>query len=292
MKRLFPILVGALAAACMQDETLAPDAAPTVSIALTESLTMGPAARRTIFGIDESNTLVSFRPTAPQQLLSVTPITGLPAGERIFAIDFRPGDGSLIGIGTASRLYRIDPATGASTALGSNPFSPALAGRHLGVDFNPTVDRVRVHSDAEQNLRLHPDLGTVVAVDTMLTFEAGDANAGITPDVVAAAYTNSALNGGVPPTSTMLFALDQRTRSLVLLPAPNGGRLRTVGGLGVPLSRAAGFDIATQDNIAFASLNTGGGRTGLYRINLATGAASRVGDIGHREVIIGISVQP
>jgi hypothetical protein len=31
------------------------------------------------------------------------------------------------------------------------------------IDFNPVVDRIRIMSDAGQNLRVHPDTGAVVA---------------------------------------------------------------------------------------------------------------------------------
>ena len=289
MKRLYPFILGALAAACAQDNSVGPLAnAPDPLAAVAGS----SASRRVVFGIDESNTLVSFRPNAPQQLLSVIGITGLPAGERILEIDFRPADGTLYGLGAASRLYRLDPSTGAATALGVSAFAPALSGRMFGLDFNPTVDRVRLHSDAEQNLRLDPNTGAVAAMDGALAYEAADVSAGVDPSIVGSAYTNSALNNGTPPLTTVLYGIDQVTRTLVVSPSPNGGTLRTVGALGVTFGRAVGFDIATSDNVALASLNTGTTQTGLYRINLTTGAATRVGDIGHRERIIAISVRP
>lgn len=292
MHRALALLLATAVAACSTPDSTAPLAASLENRGDGGAESGAVMGRRIIFGIDESNTLVSFRPNAPQQLLSEVRLTGLPAGERILGIDFRPADGTLIGLGAGSRLYRLDPTTGAATALGAAAFAPSLAGRMFGVDFNPTVDRLRLHSDAEQNLRLHPDLGTVAGVDTALAYAAGDVNAAVLPNIVATAYTNSALNGGVPPTSTALYALDQATQSLVLLPAPNGGVLRTVGMLGASFGRSAGFDIATNDNLAFASLNTGGGKTGLHRVDLATGMATRLGDIGHREIIIGISVRP
>jgi hypothetical protein len=292
MHRPFAILLAAVLAACSSADSTAPRPSTLETRADDGVETGAVVGRRVIVGIDESNTLVSFRPNAPQHLLSEVRITGLPAGERILGIDFRPADGTLVGIGGGSRLYRLDPVTGAATALGAGTFAPSLDGRMFGLDFNPTVDRVRLHSDAEQNLRLHPDLGTVAGIDTVLAYAAADANATVIPNIVATAYTNSALNGGIPPTSTALYALDQATRNLVLLPAPNGGVLRTVGALGVNFGRAAGFDVATNDNVAFASLNTGAGRTGLYRVDLGTGLATRLGDIGHREPIIGISVRP
>ena len=95
--------------------------------------------------------------------------------------------------------------TGAATALGTAPFSPALSGSAFGFDFNPTVDRIRIVSDTGQNLRAHPDTGAVVAVDGSLRYAITDVAAGHDPDVVGAAYTNPDID---PATGTTLFDLD------------------------------------------------------------------------------------
>jgi hypothetical protein len=50
-------------------------------------------------------------------------------------------------------------------AVGSTVFSPAILGANASLDFNPTVDRIRLVTASGQNLRLHPELGTVVATD-------------------------------------------------------------------------------------------------------------------------------
>jgi hypothetical protein len=88
-----------------------------------------------------------------------------------------------------------DPSSGVATPVGAAPFAIPLAGASFGFDFNPTVDRIRVVSDAGQNVRQHPDLGTVV--DGALAYDATtddgdpvDGNAGRTPGVVGAACTN------------------------------------------------------------------------------------------------------
>jgi hypothetical protein len=68
----------------------------------------------------------------------------------------------------SSRLYLINTQTGATTAVGADPFTPGLQGTAFGFDFNPTAGTaslIRVVSDAGQNLRLNPDLGTVVDSD-------------------------------------------------------------------------------------------------------------------------------
>jgi hypothetical protein len=44
------------------------------------------------------------------------------------------------------------------TAVGSTIFSPAIVGANASLDFNPTVDRIRLVTESGQNLRLHPEL--------------------------------------------------------------------------------------------------------------------------------------
>jgi len=61
---------------------------------------------------------------------------------------------------------------------------------------------------------------------------------------------------------------------LCLQNPPNNGTLTTVGPLGVAATGATGFDIFSP-NAGYASLVVGG-QTGLYRVNLTTGAATLV----------------
>lgn len=214
-----------------------------------------------------NNTLMNFDSATPATIASTVTITGLSAGENILGIDFRPATGQLYGLGSTSRLYTINPATGAATALGSAPFTPALTGTSFGFDFNPTVDRVRVVSGAGQNLRLNPDTGAVAATDAAL-------NPG-SPTLVASAYTNNVAGA----TTTTLYGIDSASDMLVIQNPPNNGTLVNVGTLGVDTSDQVGFDIQQNTNNAFASL-TVGGLAQLYSINLTTGAATLIGNIG------------
>ena len=62
---------------------------------------------------------------------------------------------------------------------------------------------------------------------------------------------------------------------------PNNGTLNTVGALGFNTSDLVGFDISGASGVAFASLTTPAGNfSQLFTINLATGAATLVGNIG------------
>ena len=232
----------------------------------------------TVFGVTTSNNLVRFNSNTPGTIVSTSPITGLQGGENILGIDFRPATGQLYGLGSSSRIYRIDPANGAATAVGGGPFAPALSGTDFGFDFNPTVDRIRIVSDAEQNIRAHPDLGTIVFTDTNLT-PAGN--------VVAAAYINNFAGATV----TTLYDIDSSSDLLLTQNPPNNGQLNAVGPLGVNASGLTGFDIAPS-GMAFASITLqGGSTTNFYTVNLGTGGASLVGTIGGGELIRDTAVR-
>jgi len=239
------------------------------------------AAER-LYGVDTQNRLVSFTSDTPNAI-SRTAFIGLPAGEQIVGLDVRPAGNLLIALSSASRLYRIEAATGQATAIGTTAFVPALNGTTFGFDFNPTVDRIRVTADSGQNLRLNPDTGANAAVDGSLSYAAGDPGAGTTPRVVGSAYTNSVAGA----TTTQLFDLDAARNTLVLQNPPNNGTLVTVGPLGVDFADSAGFDIASSDGTAYAALQIQGSDVSsqLYRINLTTGAATVIGRIGGRVLL-------
>ncbi|MGQ0639685.1 MAG: DUF4394 domain-containing protein, partial [Gemmatimonadaceae bacterium] len=152
-----------------------------------------------IFGITAQNRLVSFAPAAPQILLSSATVTGLASTERLTGIDFRPANGVLYGVTDKNAVYTIDTKSASAYRVGSAPLSTAINSRQIGFDFNPVADRIRVHTVADQNLRLNPALGTLAAVDTALAYQSGDANFGRNPSVSGTAYTNSTFNGGTPP---------------------------------------------------------------------------------------------
>ena len=98
----------------------------------------------------------------------------------------------------------------------------------------------------------------------------GNLNPG-TPSVTAAAYTNNFAQS----TSTQLFVIDTNNNNLYLQNPPNNGTLVLVGSLGVTASSMNGFDIGGNSNEAFSILTVNGTQA-VYRINLTTGAATRV----------------
>jgi hypothetical protein len=197
---------------------------------------------------------------------TTVPVTGLQAGETLVGIDVRPANQQLYGVGSTSRLYTLNPITGAATQVGSaGAFT--LNGTSFGTDFNPVPDRIRQVSNTEQSLRLNPNDGSLSATDTPLN-PAGN--------VVAVAYNNN-VSGA---TTTTLYGIDSAAGTLVMIggpggtPSPNGGAISTVGslGLGTNLNESIGFDVSGAGN-AFATITTGG-ISRLYTVNLTTGAAT------------------
>lgn len=268
---------------------------------------LGPPAKETIVAVDAEQRLLRFNAGQPQKLLDRRTLTGLQPGERVLGIDYRVARGQLFALGSSGRLYRIDTATAAATPVGSAPLAVALNGSEFGVDFNPTVDRLRVVSDAGQNLRLHPDTGAVVDGDPKadgvqpdgpLAYDASDVNAGRTPAVVAAAYTYNQHDEKL----TTNFAIDARLGVLITqgshegvqpVVSPNTGRLRTVGPLNAGAFERASFDIGDVNNTAYAALTDHDGRVSRWvLIDLATGTATSLGRIAGGQPVVGIAIEP
>ncbi|HET9786082.1 MAG TPA: DUF4394 domain-containing protein, partial [Pyrinomonadaceae bacterium] len=239
-----------------------------------------------------------------------TTITGLQPGEKVLAIDFRPSTGQLYGVTDASRLYIINPATGVATQVGSGSFSPALSlglprgyALDLGFDFNPVVDLIRVVTGTGQNLRLNPDTGAVAAVDTPLAFATGDPNAGRDAIGSAAAYTNNfpgatsttlyiIVNGsgsGSPPT---VLATQGSLGGTPI--SPNTGQVFTVGNVGFVFIEPTGLDVA-PDGTAYALITSTDTLNQFFTVDLATGAATRIGGTGPelvRDIAIALPNSP
>ncbi|MEG4344017.1 DUF4394 domain-containing protein [Microcoleus sp. A003_D6] len=233
-----------------------------------------------------AETIVGFNEAAPRAILSDAAVTGLQPGESLLGIDFRPANGVLYGVGSTNRLYAIDPVTGAASQVGSGQFAVPLTPGAAGFDFNPTVDRIRFVNQAGQNARLNPDTGAIVDADTLtggiqldgnLAYAAGDRNFGNSPGGAGAAYVNNFAGAN----STTLFAIDSNSDVLVRQDPPNNGVLNTIGSLGIDAGTVLGFDVRSVggNETALAAIEVAG-VSSLYNINLTTGRASIVGQIG------------
>jgi hypothetical protein len=242
----------------------------------------GGESSRTLYATTNQNLLLEFRERAPERLTDVRAISGLPSGVTLRGIDFRPLTGDLYGVGSDSVVYRVNPMTAIAVAEGP-AFAPALRGTSFGVGFNPTVDKIRVESDAGQNLRLNVDEGTVLSTD-------GDLNPG-TPQIVAADYTNSSFSA-TRPTATQLYAVDAASDQLLLQSPPNDGTLTMGKRLRVDVGTQAGFDIAGAENTGYLATSSPRSRgTTLYRVDVTTGKTRALGRIGggKRLVVTGLA---
>jgi hypothetical protein len=265
---------------------------PVVDLAV-EALQPRPDPRQTVIALSESNKLLLFSSVAPGAILRQQQVTGLQPGEKLVGLDFRATDGKLYAVGSSSLLYMVDLRSGQATLVGNGqPFSPLLEGQAFGMDFNPVPDRIRFVSNLGQNLRLNPDTGAVAANDGRLAYAAGDANAGRTPAVVGAGYTNNRVGA----TMTTVYVIDTAQDVLVTLGSPNGspvspntGQLFTVGSLGLNAA-TAGVDVA-QSGAAYATVTgSGAASSDFFSVNLQTGELTRLGSIGGGERIVDITV--
>jgi hypothetical protein len=230
------------------------------------------SAADAIFALTDDNRIMRFNSDSPGKVLQTVPVQGLQGGETLVGLDVRPANDTLYAVGSTSRIYQVNPITGASRPA-FPAFTPPLNGSSFGIDFNPVPDALRIVSDAEQNLRVPfggNNAGNAVE-DGQLRYADGDPNAGQNPSVAGAGYTNSFPGA----TETVLFDIDTARDVLVRQAPPNAGTLNTVGALGVDAEALAGFDISPQGNIAYAALRApGANRHALHRIDLATGRAT------------------
>ncbi len=221
-------------------------------------------------------------------------LTGLESNETLVGIDYRspfkdaggvsnnvPVEGTLYGLGNLGGLYSINPSTAVATKKAQ--ISVALAGTAFGIDFNPTVDRLRVVSNTGQNLRVNVDTGAALV-------DGGLVSGGTTATgVAAAAYTNVDSD---PATGTTLFDIDVNSDQLLVQNPPNDGVLVGIGApLGIDATGPVGFDLyssvkdigggvlTTTDLAGYATVATAAGRS-LYQVSPFSGRLVNLGALG------------
>ena len=244
-----------------------------------------PAAQLA-FGLTTGNALIRFNTAAPALVLGRAPLSGLQPGETLVGVDFRPANNALYGVASSGRIYTVDPASGAASAVRPAPISPAPRGGAFGVDVNPVPDRLRVVSADGQNLRINMDTLEVIE-DGALAYAPGDRNAAARPNVVAAGYTNNMAGAQ----ATMLYVIDSGLDVLALQNPPNDGVLNTVGPIGLNTADLTAFDVAPGTGAAFAALTPPGASVStLYRIDLGSGAARAIGPVGGGQPLRGLAL--
>jgi len=278
-----------------------------VAVLAAGCVNVGPGDSRPerIIAVTSANQLIEFNAGRPERVLARRPLLGTEPGERIVGLDYRPANGRLYAIGSAGQLYTINLASAIADPVGRGNFRTLAAG-DVGMAFDPVSDRIRMVNTRGDNLRIHPDTGQVidasetdagVQIDSPLAFAKGDAKGTLSPRLTALAYSNA--RPGAQKTTA--YAIDSATGSLVTLgsredmsPAvsPDSGELSSIGSIGVNLDRGpVSFDLSSA-NEALLAVTIGGGRSELYRVDLATGVAGRIGRIGIAEVLTAMAIVP
>jgi hypothetical protein len=235
-----------------------------------------------VLGLTGDKTLVMFDTDKP----AVTKTMDVTGVDKLVGIDFRPGNKTVIGVTPDHRIVSINLETGAATEVAKMDKMLTMTEAPVVVDFNPAADRLRFMTGTT-NHRVHPDTGAVT-VDGTLAFEDGDMHKGETPNIVAAAYTNSIGK----PEKTAMYNIDATIGALVQQTKPNDGTLKAIGKLGLKEMPATyAFDIHGEEgskNTAYlAAGNT------LYTVNLETGATTEIGRIkGADNALRDITILP
>lgn len=270
-----------------------------------EALAVPKERPEVLLALTEDHTLVTLNAGQPGQLLGQVPLKGLLPGEKILGMDFRVARGQLFALSSTGRLLRIEPTTGQATPVGSGVALPPSTS--WGVDFNPTVDRIRVVNDEGANLRLHPDTGTQVdgdakteglQTDGRLSYAPSDLLQGRAPRVTAAAYTYNKDNDKL----TTNYAIDAAAGYLVVqgsvegatpVVSPNTGLLQSVGPLLIERFDQASFDISDVNNAAYlVTSRQGSVESRLYEVDLGSGVARLIGSIGAGQQIRALAIVP
>lgn len=247
----------------------------------------GCETQRDIYVLTSAGKILGFDSTAPDQIDTEVSVSGLPSGESLLQIDYRPATDSYYCLTNKRRLCTVNPESGAVSLVSTTEITDETLSGPV-IDFNPVADRLRLIA-SQQNLRINPNDGTLAATDTDIKYDNGDENEDEAPQLVAIAYDNNESGAS----STTLYGLDSVTQCLVRIGSkggspdlPNTGLLHTVAELGTDFTVNSGLDIEPGGDVAWAALTPGGTGAVLYRIDLSDGSADRIDEIDDGDVTV------
>lgn len=272
---------------------------PVSDMAVFIDRTQTPVTGNLIYAVTTNNNLISFDSDNTSFVRTQVAITGITVGQVIVGADFRPATGELFALGYnstsgESQLYKVNTSTGVTTVVNATPTVLALGGTMIGLDFNPTVDRIRVVSANNANYRLDPNNGLIAGTDLNLNYPSGDINFGADPAVNAVAYTNSYAGS----LTTLLYDYDYLLNYVSNQNPPNNGTLVSIGSSGIVVNTtdpSIDMDIYSEFagnlNTAYLAANTGTSvNDNLYTVDLTTGNVSLLGMIGYGVAVKNIAV--
>lgn len=260
------------------------DSAPVASAAAQDltattqvtGVTLPP--NRDIFALNTNNVLMVMRAGAT----GFTRLVRLDDGNSNFiGIDVRPADGKLYALTDTGIIYTVALGSanlGALTRVSA--MSPRFnSGFQSLMDFNPVLNALRLIGSNDQNFAVVNSGGNLnaTAVQTAISYMAGDVNAGADPNISAGSYTNNFVGA----TTTLFYAIDYDLDTFVTIQpatpggssATGGGKLQTIGRLVTP--KGALINVAPTVDIDIYSDRNGGnsvigvsGRT-LFTIDLS-----------------------
>ena len=243
--------------------------ASVVAVALGVAMVAGSSAKAENLTalVYLGNQIFTFDSSNPGTILTSVGISGLQGSDTLVGIDY--SGSTLYAIGSAGNLYTVNGTTGVATLV--NHFGP-LNGIYFGMDASAAG--IRIVSDADINLLLNPSTGAIISSTPTLT------------------PTTLNLDAIASSGSTM-YAVDSVANTLGILNTA-AGTFATIGALGYDVNGKNGFDISSASGIAYfaSAVSSSGTDPNLYEINLATGFASLVGQIGPGEgtLIDGLTV--
>ncbi len=216
-----------------------------------------------IYALNADNTIFVLTPgsTSFNRLVRVKTADG-----NLIGIDFRVSDGLLYALTDTGSIYTINLSSsklGATTEV--SDLNPRFAGGFQSLmDFNPVVNAIRLIGTNDQNLAVVNSAANLdaTAVQTSLTYNTGDVNAGKDPNIAGGSYTNNFVGATV----TLFYAIDYDLDTFVTIQpaaaggssATGGGKLQTIGPLVTPTGERV--NVAPTADLDIYTDGSGGNR--------------------------------
>jgi len=256
-----------------------------VSLAAQTTATGIIMPRTPVYALDTDNTFFVLVP-GTTTFVRLFRVADAPVDGNLIGIDFRASTGNnniIYALTDRGKIYTIGlngANLGKATLISAMTTTPNFpSGYQSLMDFNTVVDAVRLIGSDTTNYAVVNTGGNLAttAIQTSLTYNPADVNAGSTPRVSAGAYNNSVTGAKF----TIFYGLDYNKDTFVTIDpatpggssATGGGVLRTIGNLVTPtggrvkVSPTADIDIYTLSNGANRLVGVSG-RT-FFTIDLA-----------------------
>src|SRR5262245_40319694 len=241
--------------------------------------------RTPVYALDTDNTFFVLVP-GTTTFVRLFRVADAPVDGNLIGIDFRASTGNnniIYALTDRGKIYTIG-LTGANlgkaTLISTMTTTPNFpSGYQSLMDFNTVVDAVRLIGSDTTNYAVVNTGGNLAttAIQTSLTYNPADVNAGSTPRVSAGAYNNSVTGAKF----TIFYGFDYNKDTMITIDpatpggssATGGGVVRTIGNLVTPtggrvkVSSTADIDIYTLSNGANRLVGVSG-RT-FFTIDLA-----------------------